>query len=100
MNVSPNPAPTVQDRPPGEGGVPRVAGPGGSEGVLIGNPELLDKGVFAHRESEVAAVSGIHVKQLQKIRTRQLLQGDHWGMADGHVAYTRAGLAALLEKAT
>jgi hypothetical protein len=62
----------------------------------------LGKGTspFVHGELELAAASGIAQKNLARARQRHLREGEDWDLAGLQVAYSKNGLARVLEKVT
>lgn len=55
---------------------------------------------FVYGEVELAGVTGIGVKVLQKKRGKKLRQGVDWDLAGLRVAYSAAGLVAILQAVT
>lgn len=54
--------------------------------------------IFAHGEAELAEATGIHEKNLRRVRAQSLRQGDHWKLRDQHVVYSAVGAQLVIEK--
>lgn len=107
-NMIPNLQPTEPNRAdethegdhPGRGGSAIEAGPGGQGASREPAENSQQRASFEHGESELAAVTGLQQKALQKIRQKKLRQGEHWDQVSLRVAYCPAGVVAVLEIAT
>ena len=101
MQVIPNVRTTEDlDPPPRGGGGQADAGPGPRGGRPIPGDGICGQRGFEFGESEIAQKTGIALKLLAKIRRKNLTQGEDWDFANLRVAYSKTGLAALLEKIT
>ncbi len=79
-----------------------ATGEGGGGGVAPTDipPENSAQRVFLYGEVEVAAATGISVRQLQKSRQKNLRADVDWGLNGLRVAYSLSGLRLILEKLT
>lgn len=100
MQVIPIMKPTGPGLAPRGGGGLTSGDPGGGGAASRGNGELSQQRGFPFGETEIAAATGIALKLLAKTRRQKLRQGEDWDLNGLRVAYSKTGLAAVLEKIT
>lgn len=55
-------------------------------------------GVFTYGEAQLAEVTGLHEKNLRRVRAQSLRQNDHWKLREQHVVYSAVGAQLVIEK--
>lgn len=57
-------------------------------------------GTFTYGETRLAEATGIHEKNLRRVRAQSLRQNDHWKLREQHVVYSEVGVQLVIEKLT
>lgn len=55
-------------------------------------------GVFGYGESQLAEATGLHEKNLRRVRAQSLRQNDHWKLREQHVVYSAVGVQLVIER--